>query len=99
MLMQNPEGVYRNLVQIQSLSGAEDMDVQTGFDSPIMKRKFLQRSPQKSFLQSPTKVLEDQKDENHSDDEKDEEEPNLPQPNFMRMIKMNAEEWPYIVCK
>ncbi|CAK8673197.1 unnamed protein product [Clavelina lepadiformis] len=98
VLMQNPEGVYRNLVQIQSLRGAEDMDVQTGFDSPIMKRKFLQRSPQKSFLQSPTKVLEDQKDENHSDDEKDEEEPNLPQPNFMRMIKMNAEEWPYIVC-
>ena len=97
--MQNPEGVYRNLVQIQSLRGAEDMDVQTGFASPIMKRKLLEASPQKSFQQSPTKVVEDRKDEKHLVDEEDEEEPNLPQPNFMRMIKMNAEEWPYIVCK
>ncbi|XP_076821326.1 phosphatidylcholine translocator ABCB4-like isoform X2 [Clavelina lepadiformis] len=98
VLMQNPEGVYRNLVQIQSLRGAEDMDVQTGFASPIMKRKLLEASPQKSFQQSPTKVVEDRKDEKHLVDEEDEEEPNLPQPNFKRMIKMNAEEWPYIVC-
>ncbi|CAK8673196.1 unnamed protein product [Clavelina lepadiformis] len=98
MLMQNPEGVYRNLVQIQSLRGAEDMDVQTGFASPIMKRKFLEASPQKSFQQSPTKVLEDRKDEKFQVDEDEEEEPNLPKPNFKRMLKMNAEEWPYIVC-
>ncbi|CAK8673190.1 unnamed protein product [Clavelina lepadiformis] len=93
-LMSNPEGVYHSLVMMQrvdhDVSGEVDEEMPTvAHDSPMKKLSTVKSSPQKDLKQEADNREEIGKDE--------EEEVNLPKFSYVRIIKLNAPEWPYMI--